>query len=181
MKSKNNYLLVIMLLCCISFLNAQIDSRMWFSGGATYGGFVGDGLKGNTFDKNVGFKLEIGSKGKSGLGFMWYSFSTYKSTNHLNESTIDANFTHHVWELRYFFGKKKFQPYLSLGIGVGTMKFDGMEGNDRFMVVPYGAGAQYIFDPVLLEAYFKPFSASENQLEHNFGYETGILIGYIFK
>lgn len=180
MKHTSYFPFLIILLCFSQITFAQLVNRTWISGGATYGGFIGEGEKGNTFDQNAGFKFEFGSKGQGNWGFIWYSFSGYNSVNHLKESSVDTKFKHHIWELRYFFGEKKFQPYLSFGIGVGTMKLEGMEGVDRFTVIPFGGGAHYIFERVLIDAYFKPFSAAKNQLGHNFGYEAGILVGYIF-
>lgn len=172
---------ILFLLSSLQLSRAQEGTRLWISGGATYGGFTGEGEKGNTFDQSPGVKFEFGYKGEGTMGLTFYTFSAYSSSNHLKDSSVDTKFNHHVWDIRYFFGTKKFQPYLSLGIGVGTMKLDGMKGRDRFTVIPFGGGGQFIAGEFIVEAALKPYFAAGNQLGHDFGYEAGLLVGYIFK
>ena len=109
--------LVLVMLLSGQLSTAQQTNRTWISGGGTYGGFTSTGDKDNTFDQNFGYKFEFATKGTGNLGITLYSFAAYTSSNKVKESIVETKFQHHLWELMYFFGKKKVQPYLSLGIG----------------------------------------------------------------
>ena len=181
MKTRIHIWVCALLLSGFGHAGAQSDSRSWIAAGITYGGWLDKGYKDNTFDLRPGYKFEFAQKFDNAFGIVWYSYGGYNSTNHVGESAVPTRFHHHLWELRYYLVDDKIDVYGSFGMGFGAMRLRGMEGKDRYLMIPVGAGLQYAFKKLQFEVFVKPYWARGNQLYHRFGFESGLMVGYLLS
>jgi hypothetical protein len=162
----------------------DLRSKMWLIGGVQYGGILGSGDAGNTFDKGIGYHADYGIEFRSRWGWVIYGLSGYGTQNRVKDSKVKGSvFVPYFTEIRKSTPHVKFDHFFGVGFALSRLHIDKTKGSDNHMLITFGAGIQKFLPhktgrgETVLEAVVRPYLITSNSLGQNWGFETRVSIG----